>query len=308
MKKVLLTTTALVMLAGAATADAKVALTARFGVTNNPTVGFGTQTFYRMRLNITGSGETDGGLTFGAFMRVQTAKQGSGAGTTIAGGGPRVWISNGTATLTIGNTSGAVGNTAGLYAVGGCGFSAGIDYLQACSNVLGRANTFVGSSSGGGGPNVVRLDFSLGSATVSVSMNQSGVAATANTEIAASFAVGAATIGVGYDNGAGAAGGTWLTATMDAGSATVGLALNRNNAGFTAWMLKASTAVGAGTIGVHVGADSDSGTVASTSRYGLNYAQSLGGGATAIIAVTNGGNTFGAVRTTTVSAGLTLGF
>lgn len=306
MKKVLLTTTALVMLAGAASADIKINGSARFGIQNN---GATTNVFNRMRVNFTASGETDGGLTFGAFQRLQTNLSVAGGGNTGSVSGPSIYISNGTATLTVGNTSGAVGNTAGLYAVGGCGFSASNDYLQYCSNVLTRANQYVGSSSGGGGPNVVRLDFSLGSATVSLSNNLTGVAATANTEIAASFAMGSATIGVGYDNGAGANGGTWLTATMDAGSATVGLAYTRSNAGVTGWLLKASTAVGAGKIGVHIANDSDTGVVGSTSsRWGLNYAQSLGGGATAIVAVTNGGATAGAVRSTTITAGLTLGF
>ncbi len=306
MKKILLTSTALTMLAGAAFAEANVGMTARFGISNTAGV---TSTFNRMRLNMSASGETDGGLTFGAFMRLQSVTFGTGAGGTIVGGGTRVWISNGTATLTVGNTSGAVGNTAGLYGVGGCGFSASTSYLEYCSNVIGRANTFVGSSSGGGGPNVVRVDFSLGSATVSLSTNQTGVALTTNNELAVSFGLGAATIGIGYDDGTTTLGGTFLTANMDVGSATVGLVYARNNAGVTAWMLKGSTAVGNGTIGAHVASDSDLGTAATTrTRWGLNYRQSLGGGAAAVIAITNGG-AFGVLATaTTVTAGLTLGF
>lgn len=311
MKKILLTTTALTMLAGAAAADVNVGVTARMGVISDSA---GSQTEHRMRVNITGSLETDGGLTAGVWMRMQTgiARDGwlsaGGANPTIATGmsGSAVWISNGTMTLAVGNTTGAIGQAAGIYAVGGCGFSASPSYQQYCANVLGQGNaTFTANSSGGGGPNVVRLDFALGSANVSVSGGNGN-----NSEVAIGFSLGSASIGVGYDNGVGAAGGSYVTATMDAGSATIGLAYARTNDAVTHWMVKASTAVGAGSVSAFVANDQG------MNRYGINYAQSLGGGATAMVAVTNQ-SVAGAAGPigpgvaplgTTVTAGITFGF
>ncbi|MBZ0128501.1 MAG: porin [Rhodobacteraceae bacterium] len=321
MKKILLTTSALTLLAGAAVAEVNVGVTARLGISHVTSAGVTTTTtFNRMRINVSASGETDGGLTFGAFTRFQSG-QGAFLGATGVMNGSNVWISNGTMTLTVGNTSGAVGNTAGVYGVGGCGFSADTSYLEYCANVIGRANTFPGYSSGGAGPNVVRLDFSLGSATISVSRNQSAAVGVANNEVAVSFALGSATIGIGHDDGGvivaatpsgfSSIGGTYLNATMDLGSATVGLSYIQHNgaAAGNSWLVKAAMGVGSGRIGVFFANDSDDGMAADTrNRYGLNYSQSLGGGATAIVAVTNVA-AFGAVAAvTTITAGMTLGF
>ncbi|MCB1366515.1 MAG: porin [Rhodobacteraceae bacterium] len=321
MKKILLTTTALTLLAGAAAADVNVGVTARMGVrSDSATVAgplgaaSGSTTFNRMRINVTASGETDGGLTFGAFARIQSG-QGYRMALTGVMNGSNVWISNGMMTLTVGNTSGAVGNTSGVYGVGGCGFSPDVDYLEYCANVIGRANTFPSYSSGGAGPNVVRLDFSLGSATVSLSRNQSAAVGVANNEVAVSFALGSATIGIGYDDGnivgASSLGGTYVNATMDLGSANVGLSYVQYNgvgAG-TSWLVKASMGLGSGRVGVFAANDSDTGmTVDERNRYGLNYSQSLGGGATAIIALTNVAAWGANPATTIVTAGMTLGF
>ena len=87
MKKILLTTTALTMLAGAAAADISISGTARMGVSHNAAgANAGTTVNNRMRVNFNGSGETDGGLTFGAHLRIQ-----SGGNVTA---GAATWISN----------------------------------------------------------------------------------------------------------------------------------------------------------------------------------------------------------------------
>lgn len=321
MKKILLTTSALTLLAGAAVAEVNVGVTARLGISNSSSAGVTTTTtFNRMRINVSASGETDGGLTFGAFTRFQSG-QGGFLGATGVMNGSNVWISNGMMTLTVGNTSGAVGNTSGVYGVGGCGFSADTSYLEYCANVISRANAFPGYSSGGAGANVVRLDFALGSATISLSRNQDpfagppNPAGTNNNEVAVSFALGSATVGIGYDDGgivgAASLGGTYLNATMDLGSAAVGLSYIQHNgaAAGNSWMIKANMPVGSGSVGVFVANDSDTGMAADTrNRYGVNYAQSLGGGASAIIALTNVA-AFGAIPAVTViTAGMTLGF
>ena len=190
MKKVLLTTTALTLLATAAVAEVKLSGSARINVLNNGNnTGASTTVLEnRARVNVKLSGGSDGGLTFGASTRLQTA--GGGARGVQ---GAAVWVSNGTITLTQGNTSGAVGNTAGIYAVGGCGFSASAQYGSYCANVLDVfQGPFAGSSSGGAGNNMTRVDFALGGLNVSVS---GGTGLTQ--EIAANYDMGAFNIALG---------------------------------------------------------------------------------------------------------------
>ena len=74
MKKLLLASTALIGLAGAAAADVTVSGYGRFGLDYNDGAAVGTpktQVNMRMRLNIDGSVETDSGVTFGGRIRLQ---------------------------------------------------------------------------------------------------------------------------------------------------------------------------------------------------------------------------------------------
>ena len=350
MKKILLTTTALTMVAGASFADVKVSGSARFSVTMAPSVAAvaasagwaaandaviaaqavinnavttvtlkaanaamvplqkalaaetvasaavaaSSTTQNRIRVNFKLSGETDGGLTFGGGTRLQTA---GGGGTGVQGAS--VYVSNGTMTLTLGNTSGAVGNTIGIYANGGCGFSATNAYGSYCANVIDQANSaFTGSSSGGAGPNNVRADFALGMATVSVS-GGTGL----DSEFAVSADLGGVALGVGVDNGAGANGGTFMTLGYNAGSVNLSLAAFNPKTGAQRYIVNATTAVGAGKIGMFVAKDTGG------NRWGLNYGASLGGGASANVAIHNQTVAANGVRAgTTVVAGMTFGF
>ena len=350
MKKILLTTTALTMVAGASFADVKVSGSARFSVTMAPSVAAvaasagwaaandaviaqqvvingavtaaaitaanaamvplaaalaaqtaasaavaaSSTTQNRIRVNFKLSGETDGGLTFGGGTRLQTA---GGGGTGVQGAS--VYVSNGTMTLTLGNTSGAIGNTIGVYANGGCGFSATNAYGSYCANVIDQANSaFTGSSSGGAGPNNVRADFALGMATVSVS-GGNGL----DSEFAVSADLGGVALGVGVDAGAGAAGGTFVTLGYNAGSVNLSLAAFNPKTGAQRYIVNATTAVGAGKIGMFVAKDTGG------NRWGLNYGASLGGGASANVAIHNQTVAANGVRAgTTVVAGMTFGF
>jgi len=74
MKKLLLASTALIGLAGAAAADVTVSGYGRFGLDYNDGAAVGTpktQVNMRMRLNIDGKVETDSGVTFGGRIRLQ---------------------------------------------------------------------------------------------------------------------------------------------------------------------------------------------------------------------------------------------
>ena len=110
MKKVLLATSALMLVAGAAAAEVAVSGSARMGVVYN---GTDAEFSSRVRINFDASGETDGGLAFGASVRNDQ----SGVGNT-ANGDSTVFVSGAFGKLTMGDVGGAadalVGNVSGV--------------------------------------------------------------------------------------------------------------------------------------------------------------------------------------------------
>ncbi len=125
MKKVLLATSILAASAGFASAEVAVSGSARMGLVYNSTLDLGGgQTYFssRVRIVFTASGETDGGLTFGASMRAdQTGGNNSDAGGDEDGdsnGDSTVFISGAFGKLTMGDVGGAadalVGQVSGV--------------------------------------------------------------------------------------------------------------------------------------------------------------------------------------------------
>ena len=129
MKKVLLASTALVLSAGVAAADVRVSGDGRMGIVSgfNDDVSFTS----RVRIAFTGSGQTDGGLSFGGSIRADNAGgltiNDTGPAVTgddiVPGGGAAgvagsVFISGDFGTLTMGDVAGApeaaVGNLSGV--------------------------------------------------------------------------------------------------------------------------------------------------------------------------------------------------
>ena len=292
MKKILLTTTALTMLAGAAAADISLSGSGRIGIVS---AGGATNVTHRFRVNVNASGETDGGLTFGAYVRLNMNGGGNGIGKNTIGA-PRLYIGNGMATLTVGNAGGAISQAGNIW---GCG----IGFRGDCDDMAAGGNAFnwVTHSSGGAGASVVRLDFALGSANISISGGNASGGATNDTEIAANFNMGTASVGVGYDAGTGADGGTLLNVSFGAGSATIGAHVAMSN-GTTGYMATVKTAMGAGSLYAGFGNQLNSGATATQAAYFVSYKQSLGGGANASVSVRSIG---GAVTT---DAGITFGF
>jgi outer membrane protein OmpU len=281
MKKILLTTTALTMLAGAAAAEISLSGSGRIGVTST---GGATVVTHRFRVNFNASGETDGGLTFGAYVR---ANMNGGAVGAI--GAPRLWIGNGTATLTVGNASGAVAQAGNIF---GCG----IGFTGNCTDLASGVFSWASHASGGAGNSVVRLDFALGSANVSISGGSASGGAANDTEIAANFALGAATVGVSYDNAAAGAGtgGTTLNVAFDAGSANVGVAYARSDNGFTGYNANVKYGMGSGTLYAGAGTQITGGGGVATgtaNTWWMSYMQSLGGGANAGVSMRSIGGT-----------------
>lgn len=271
MKKVLLATSALTLLAGAAAAEVNLSGYARLGVNYSAATG-ATTTYNRLRLNISASTETDGGISMGTFMRIQGTNVSGVATVSPTLSGANVWISNGMATLTVGNAGGAVSSAANIF---GCG----VGFAGACNdmadNSFANHTTFASTSSG---PNTVRLDFALGSANVSLSGGHTSGGGAQNSEIAANFSVGGATIGLGYEAAA-ASPTTFANVSMDAGSATVGLRY-ATNAGGNGYIAHVTYAMGPGSLYAYAGNN-----LAGSQEYGVSYSMSLGGGATAAVAL-----------------------
>jgi hypothetical protein len=137
-----------------------------------------------MNLDFSGSSTTDGGVTLTAKTRYRT----TGSATGLFSG-PQASISNGAMSLTVGNAAGAVAQTAGVW---GCG-----TVMWGCHDLTddGWASNWATRSSGGAGPDVIRLDMALGGASVSVSGGNGNDA-----ELAVSMPMGAGSVGIGYDN------------------------------------------------------------------------------------------------------------
>ncbi|MBS3979264.1 MAG: porin [Rhodobacteraceae bacterium] len=122
MKKILLATSAMVLAAGAASAEVALSGSARMGLVYDETEGTNGETFFssRVRIVFTASGETDTGLSFGASMRAdQEAGNDAGNGSPGDGNGDStVFISGAFGKLTMGDVSGAadalVGQVSGV--------------------------------------------------------------------------------------------------------------------------------------------------------------------------------------------------
>lgn len=335
MKKILLTTSALTLLAGAAAADVSVGGYARIGVSNSnaaksatDATKVGTQTYLRNQITFTGSATTDGGLTLSTWTRYRHSASASKFAGTGAFAAPRLSISNGAMTLTAGNAGGAINANSGMW---GCG-----TVMWGCADVVGSWD-WASTSSTGTGPNVVRLDMALGGASVSLSGGNGN-----DTEASVSMALGGGSVGIGYDEGHAIAAvaardavlkvaaveevitdGIIKTAAAAAIAAQpavtavaaiakhstmsvnysgsmsglgVGVRVSQSNSK-TGYIATVSSPVGGGSVYVFAGRN-----LGQVNNYGVRYNQSLGGGASMHAGATSSdGNT-------TIGAGVAFGF
>ena len=278
MKKVLLTTSALTLLAGAASA-VDIGGYARIGISN---ADGSTTNYLRNQITFTGSASTDGGLTMSTWTRYRhsaAASVFSGTGSLAA---PRISVSNGAMTLTAGNAGGAINANSGMW---GCG-----SVMWGCADVVGSWD-WASTSSTGAGPNVVRLDMALGGASVSVSGGNGN-----DTEASLSVPMGGGSVGIGFDQNSAAnqtisVNWSGTMAGMSAGVRT------SQSGGSTGYIANVSAPMAAGSVYVFAGK-----TLAGANNYGLRYNQSLGGGASLQAGMTSAGGT------TTVGAGVAFGF
>lgn len=106
MKKVLFASTALIATAGVASADIAVTGSANMGLDYGVTTTDTTTVKNEIDFNIVGSGETDGGLAFGASIDLD-ANSADNTHTTDITNDPEVFVSYNGLKLTIGNVDGA---------------------------------------------------------------------------------------------------------------------------------------------------------------------------------------------------------
>ncbi len=265
MKKILLATSALVASAGFASADISLSGDARLGLSHTGGV---TTLQNRFRVTFAGSGETDGGLAFGAKMRLDNSG---------AVGGHSVWISGGFGKLTVGT---------------------GLD--TAANQTTGNVSS-VGLTGHG-----ARLGGYIGSANVVYSYSGSGlsVAISGDTTVAGTYALGVGyamdsySFGVGYGKTV-AATQVSLNAKGTFGTTTVKAAYEKTSTSAAATV---ALSVDADLSGVGVTAFVARPAAGGTS-YGIGASYDLGGGAKL-----KGGYSNGSAVASVIDFGLALTF
>ena len=253
MKKILLATTLLAGFAGAASAEVALSGDARMGIINS---GDDTTFTSRARVKFTMSGETDGGLQFGADFRADNADDAS------AGMAGKVFIKGAFGTLSMGDVDGAAQAAVGH--VDGVGLTG-----------LGDLNesTFI---AGGDDPSVL-YQYSTGSLAFYASTTQIGGAA-APMALGAKYSTDAFGVALGYeDNDAGTdhiiigASTTFSNVTLKANYGTASGVLDGDQ-----FAVSATYSADALSATVFFADDSELG---GAEAYGIGAAYDLGGGA-----------------------------
>ena len=281
MKKILLATSALVMVAGAASAEVALSGSARMGLTYADTAAGSTTAFSsRVRIVFTASGETGTGLSFGASMRADQAG-GNGAATYVAPGPDGL---PGTADDVV-STAGSTGTTNGDSTV----FISGAFGKLTMGDVGGAADALVGQVSGVGyGPNdslqeigfvgttktAAYYEYSAGAVTFGLGAGQ--IETGDELSVAVKYATDAFSVALGYETS------DAVDALHLGGSATFGAATLKaritdsdDNADLQ-WATSVDYAIDATTITAFYTDFGDT----DTQHYGLGASYDLGGGAT----------------------------
>ncbi len=107
MKKLLIASTALVAVTGAAAADVDLTGRAEMGIFGSSTGG-DVQFFTDIDVTFTMTGETDNGLTFGASVDLDEGGAQAAVNNNADDGGATIFISGGFGTITMGDTDGAM--------------------------------------------------------------------------------------------------------------------------------------------------------------------------------------------------------
>ena len=270
MKKILFATTALVATASVAAADVTFSGYARFGILYNGAAD-STDITSRLRLQIDATAESDGGVEFGARVRIEQNEtnaiaEAANSGTGI--NGVRFFARSGGLEVGVGNIYGALEFMPGQYPVDIGLTGHGYDYVA----YNFRGDAYSSGGAGTAGQNGIEVMYSMGDFSAHVS------ASDVNDRIAAHGAYNwnGWTFALGIQDSNNAADTQW-TATVggNIGPATVGLAWADNGTAGDHWVLSGRFDVGAATNVEAYIADAD--YFAETS-YGVDFNHDLGGG------------------------------
>jgi outer membrane protein OmpU len=156
MKKLLIATTALVAMTGAAVAEVNVSGTGRMGVLYDDAAASDFSFTSRIRIIFTASGTTDNGLTFGGSIRADNAGGGN------AGNAGNVFISGAFGRITMGDVSGAPEAAVGdLHGVGLTGLNDWNEF------------TYLSNAAAGDRP-AARYDYAMGEFSFHLSADNPG--------------------------------------------------------------------------------------------------------------------------------------
>jgi outer membrane protein OmpU len=192
MRTLILTSSALALTFGMASAEVIVSGDARMGIVSDfdlggltiDFVGGETQFHSRARVNFTLSGETDGGLSFGASFRADNADRASG-GTSGS-----VWVSGGFGKLSMGDVDSAakaaVGHVSGV-GLTGLGDLNEVEYFATGDGVIGTDPAAL-------------YEYSNGSFTGYLSMTNPGNGETEDSA-GVRYATESFSVSIGYENG-----------------------------------------------------------------------------------------------------------
>jgi outer membrane protein OmpU len=277
MKKLLLATSALTLMAGAASAEIALSGSARMGLVYDSTLNGGSgETYFssRVRIVFTASGETDSGLSFGASMR---ADQDGGNADGSENGDSTVFISGAFGKLTMGDVGGAADALVGQ--VSGVGYGPN-DALQEIS-FLGTTKTAVYYEYSAGA-----LTFGLGAGQVYLGPDCDGSGCDSDTvdemNVAVKYSTDAYSVALGYET-SDVEDRISASASATFGAATVKARVSDSDSPLldTAWAVSVDYVTGATTLtafytdfglnGVFLGDD--------TQHIGIGASYDLGGGA-----------------------------
>jgi len=177
MKKILFATTALVATAGVAAADITLSGYGRFGVNYDDSRAQEFGVDQRLRLIITGTAESDNGISFTAQTRIQWDDAGTFAGDSVTGAAAAIrqaafHASYGGLTLSVGNVSASEAQP-GFYA-GALGYT-GFMFIDPYT--IGYTNHDIGLTSDAGLSTLgaVMVTYSMGDFNVRASYSDAGV-------------------------------------------------------------------------------------------------------------------------------------
>ena len=281
MKKILLATTILAASTGFASAEVALSGSAYMGLYNDFGAGDDTIFVSQARVKFTLSGETDGGLAFGASFRADNARNGFGLSANNGTAGS-VYISGAFGKLSMGDVDGAAVAAVPQVSYVGLTSLGSLNELWHIGTGGGSVTTS-GTSATSDDPSLL-YEYNAGDVSVYVSATNPSGSLNAY-GVGVKYAMGNYSVGLAYEQGDKPVGDSVTQVTLGGsavfGAATINAGIVQTDFGgatatATDYALSVDYTVNAATITAFYTDREESGGVAA---YGLGAAYDLGGGA-----------------------------